>query len=510
MNIYMDKDKGLNNIKIMYEKLDYFDQYSGSLILFIIITLIVILLISYFQTIINIQPIIHDWPNQRCKPTIIPFAGLINPPDGVSASDYTTQNFNYCTQNILSNTTATAVQPLSFITNSLKTVNDSIKSSIQSIRGMFDKIRTSMQNVAEEIMGRLINVMIPLMQMIISFKDLGSKVQGTMTAGLYTLLGSYFTLQTLMGSIAQIIISILTTLSITITAFWLVPATWGAAVANTAIYTAIAIPMSIILAFMSDSLHIKGYSIPQIKCFDKNTLIKMNDGTKKQIIDINVGDILFNNNKVTAKIKVEREGSIMYSLNDIIVSDSHIVKYKNNWVAVSKHPQSIKCNLNYNEDFLYCLNTAKKIIEINNMVFTDWDEIYDHSLYKVINNNIMPIKNAENIHNYLDYGFSPVTKIKLLKNKEVNINNIKISDVLENGEIVYGIVEIDGVNIIEQFKYNLGENNKIEGHVLNFKYNKEKLQQNHNKLYNILTNKKYFIYNNIIIPDYNHAIDQFF
>ena len=99
-------DPGLHKLKKMYEKLNYFDQYGGSVILFIIITILIILFASYCKIMANTQPIIDDWPNQRCKPSIIPFAGLITHPDGVSASEYTHQNFTYCTQNILSSITS--------------------------------------------------------------------------------------------------------------------------------------------------------------------------------------------------------------------------------------------------------------------------------------------------------------------------------------------------------------------------------------------------------------------
>ena len=86
-------DTNLNNITKMYDKLTYYDQYGGSLILFIIITIVVIIIVTYFHTMINVQPIIDDWPNQRCKPNIIPIAGLITHPEGVSAREYTSQNF---------------------------------------------------------------------------------------------------------------------------------------------------------------------------------------------------------------------------------------------------------------------------------------------------------------------------------------------------------------------------------------------------------------------------------
>lgn len=509
--LYMEND--LNNINKMYEKLTYFDQYGGSVVLFIIITIIIVLLISYFHTMINIQPIIDDWPNQRCKPTIIPFAGLITHPEGISASEYTAQNFSYCSQNILSGITGTAVQPLTYITNSLKSISNIIQQEIQNIRAMFDKIRTSMQTVTEEIMGRLMNVMIPLQQIIISFKDLIGKIQGTMTAGLFTLLGSYYTLKALMGAIAQFIITILIALAAMIVIFWIFPFTWGVAATSTAIFVALAIPLAIMLAFMVDTLHVNtSFSIPTVpkmKCFDKNTILNMKNGTQTKIMHVEVGDILSNGSIITAKFKVTTEGSTMYLLNNILVSDSHIVKYNNNWIPVYTHPKAKKFE-NYNEEYLYCLNTTNKIIEINDTIFTDWDEIYGESLNKVVNNDIIPIVNDNFIHKYLDYGFSEMTKIRMLNGTYNHINKIKINDILENGEKIYGIVEINGSDIVEQFKYNLGENVYIEGYATELNFKNTKLPYKHKKLYNLLTDRgTYSLYKNIFVKDYNSAIDRF-
>ena len=188
----MNGDSGLQNIKIMYEKMTYFDQYGASVILFIIITLLLFILISYCYVKIHAQPIIDDWPNQRCKVNIIPFAGFITHPDGISAIDYTYKNFTECTQNILSNMTGYMVEPLAFIIKNANSVVDEMKNSINAIRAIFDKIRTFFQAMAEEVMGRILNIMIPLQQIIIGFKDVIGKIQGTMTAGLFTLLGSYY------------------------------------------------------------------------------------------------------------------------------------------------------------------------------------------------------------------------------------------------------------------------------------------------------------------------------
>jgi len=500
-------NKGIQNIKKMYDKLNYFDQYGASVILFIIITIILFISISYCYVKIHSQPIIEDWANQRCKPNIIPFAGFITHPDGISAIDYTSQNFNYCVQSILSSITGLAIEPITFIANMFKEMADKVKGDIDNIRGMFDKVRSMFQDVSQEIMGRIMNFTIPLQQMVISFKDLLSKVQGAMTAGLFTLLGSYYTLKSLMGAIAQFIIIILITMAVMIAAFWLVPFTWGAAISMTSIFVAIAIPMVIILAFMMDVLHVQtSLSIPSIKCFDEFTLIKMNDGSEKVISKINVGDILNNNNKVTAIIKVETKGSVIYNLNGILVSDSHIMKYNEKWIPVCKHPNAIQC-LEYDKPYLYCLNTENKIIIINENIFTDWDEMNEEDILNINNNNYIKINNIKDIHSYLDSGLSETTKIKLYNGKYKYINDVEIGDILENEEIVYGTVIIDGKSLNNQYSYNLGKDIIIEGgpNIIfkdnNFNListlsldlkNKSKINKNYDVLYHLLTNKNTF------------------
>jgi hypothetical protein len=520
----MDSDSGLQNIKKMYEKLTYFDQYGASVLLFIMITIILFILISYCYVKIHAQPIIDDWPNQRCKINILPFAGFITHPEGISATDYTYQNFTECTQTILSNMTGYMVEPLTFIINRANSVVDDIKNSLNAIRAMFDKVRTFFQIMAEEIMGRIMNMMIPLQQIIISFKDVIGKIQGTMTAGLFTMLGSYYTLKSLLGAIAQFIIIILIALAVVIAVLWILPFTWGAAIANTALFVAVAIPFALVLAFMSDVLKVQtSFSIPtlpSVKCFDEDTIITMMDGREKKISEINTGDTLYNNNKVTAVIKVETKGSQMYNLHGIIVSDSHIVQYNNKWIPVCKHPDAIIDNL-YSRPYLYCLNTSDKIINIKNFVFTDWDELYDNYITEVKNNNIKKVNEKTDIHTYLDGGFDKNTNVKLFNGQITKIIDINIGDILENGEKVYGIVEING-QTTEQYIYDLGKNIHIVGgpnlnicsskfgftSTLNLDENKKyKKKYASDNLYHLLTDKKTFHVENIKFYDYNASID---
>jgi len=535
-----------NKIQKLYENLSYFDQYGTSLILFILITIILILFIGACYAMVNINAVREDWVNQRCKPHIIPIAGLINRPPGVSIKDFTEQNFSYCSQTILKNMSGFAVQPITFATNLMTSTINEMENAINNVRPMFTKTRDFVKNVSQDAMGRIMNMVTPLQQIIISFKDFILKIQGTMVVGLFTALGSYLTLKSMFGVIAKVIVIVLIALAALIAVLWITPFTYGAAIAGTSVFVATSIPLAIMLVFMSKILNINpGLNIPSIKkpslkCFDKNTQIIMNDGSLKKISNLQVGEKLQNNSAVTAKITVDTNGSIMYNLNGIIVSDSHIVKYNDKWIRVDQHPQSLKLD-DYKEPYLYCINTDNKIIEINGIIFTDWDEVVDDDLEKIKNIKLKNVKynyninsniknyneiNVENsdIHKYLDAGFNEETGIKLKNGLIKKIKNINIGDILEKGVKVYGFVEIDGTSLNEQAIYNLAKNKFIQGgnninicdKSINFtstldldERNKKTIKNYDAKLYHLLTNTKTFYINGINFYDYNSSIDLF-
>lgn len=513
------------NIDKIYDKLTYFDKYGGSLILFILISILLFLGISCCFVIMNIQPIKDNWVNERCKPYIIPFAGIINRPENMSTYEYTNQNFQYCMQNIIKDVTGEAVQPLTFITNILNEMANIIKASINAIRNMFNKVRTEIQAVTQEVMGRLGNIMVPLQQIIIAMRDMLSKVQGVMTASLYTMLGSYYTLQSLMGAIAQFIISILIALAAIIIVLWLLPFTWGMAATMTALFLSIAIPMAIILNFMMEYLHVHpSMSIPTIQCFDEETMIGLEDGTFKQIKDIHIGDNLLsfkhsNNhikNTVTSIFKVDASLSKMYSLEGILVSDSHLVKYNEKWIRVSSHPSAKKVAF-YDKPFLYCLNTNEKTILIGNTLFSDWDEEI------VFKNDIK--ENDKNVNDKkeiigLGGGFHEKTTIFLQDKNKKHISEINIGDILEKGEKVIGIVEMDGTLFKEHYSIDLGIHGKIQGagnlhylSILPHLVKKEKIGKRENtsigkRFFHLLTNTQHFSVKNQIFYDYNASLDR--
>jgi len=492
--ILNDKYGAADEVNKMYKDLSYFDQYGGSVFLFILLILIMFVVLSYSVVMKNIQPIKDNWAKERCKANVIPFAGLINAPEGTSATDFAQQNFTYCMQDILKSITGFATQPLTYITYSINLVYKEIARALNAIRSLLSNIRTNLGNITQEIMGRILNVTVPIRKMLIAFNDMGQKVIGILTSGLYTSLGTYYALKAFLGALVQIIIIILVASIAIIIGLWLSFA-WPAAIAGTVLFVTVSIICAIVLVFLKDVLHVKGgFKIPKAPkkpkiCFDKDTMLKMVDGSVKKISEISVGDRLWDYsedgnkiNIVTAKLSLDAKDSKMYSIDDIIVSETHQIKDNGSWIFVKDHPNAVLIE-KYSEPVIYCLNTSSKEIVVGDYVFTDWDEVTD-DVFDVLNDFVQKYYDdlrlqKEDIPKYFDFGFNGNTTIRLKNDLEKKIHSIQLGDVLKNGETVYGVVEI----------YKKGE------------------YLDNNKIYHLLTDKKTFYVGEKLVTDYNSLID---
>lgn len=517
---------GLDNINKLYNKLSFFDSYYGSFLQLSFVTIVFVLVIVYCSLMSRAELIKKDWENQRCNPVVMPFAGLINKPDGMSVNDFTKKNYEDCAKTVQSGTTKISMNPLNFIVDSLTSLMSEVQKSIDASKGMVGNVSSSFGGATNQIAERIQIIIVPIQQFILGLKDLISKTQATITASLYTFMGAFITIKSLVGAIVEFAIKILSIMVGVIVALWIsavfFPFSAIAAGTMTALFVVITTTLVTVIALMVESLKIRPSGrIPKLKCFDKETLFTMNDGSRKKVVDIVVGDILEHNNRVTGKFKVESSGSNMYSLHNVIVSNSHIVKHGKVWIPVSEHPDAIRIAF-YEHPFLYCMNTSSKEIHINGLCFTDWDEIFDDDLQNIKEN--AKLNDITEIHSRLGSGFVGNAAIKLNDGTTKEIRHIQVGDMLDNGNRVYGIVQIDGVGLFEQCKYKLLDNAFVEGGVnlcvcdkrvavtttLDIvDVDKQPLITKHNVLYHLLTDTDTFFCNGIHFHDYNASIDLF-
>jgi hypothetical protein len=402
------------------------------------------------------------------------------------------------------------------------------------MRVLMTNIRNNIASIVVDLFQRIMNILTPLETIFIKTFDTLHKVHGVMTVSLYSLLGSYYTLQSLMGAIVQFALRILVIMVAVITVMWMIPVSWPIATSLTAMFTALAIPLSIMIVVMKKVLHINpGLGIPTLKkpkvrrCFDEDTIFLLKNGKSVPIKDIQIGSELADGSRVTSHIKLDASNINMYNLNGIIVSGDHMVFDSNyKWIPVSDHIHALK--VPFHKQFIYCLTTTNKRITLNGTIFADWDDLYGDNLAKILNQNVrnkedkrVKIGTPENIHKYLHGGFVSGTQINMQNNILKSIETIHIGDVLKDGTKVYGIVQIDA-KYLDIYEYNLGhlegfiggpnefiqhDSSKLSTLNLGCLYKTKLPTKNTLQLYHLLTDEGTFSIGTNIIFDYNSSID---
>ena len=500
-----------------YTKIGYLDKYGGSVIMTMLTLFFFFIIISYYFIKDKIEPIRQNWTEERCKPSVMAFAGFINAPKGTSKTQYAAENFMQCTNIILSNIVGYFVKPIYFITENLGESIQGIIKSLDFFRIILAWLRQKLMKIHSYLFARLYNVIVPVQKILIKFKDLLHKIAGVAITGLYTIYGLYLAMRSFVGAFLQILIICLIVLLALIVVLWILPFTWPTAIAGTAFFTLISIPVAITAGWMDYILNINSRKVPKRKCFDKNTLIDTVDG-KIKIKDLKSGTTLKNGDRVTSVFKLTINDVHMYNLDGIIVSGCHKIFHKHlGWIDVKEHPLSRKLN-DYDENIIYCFSTESKRINIDNYKFLDWDELEPVDIIKLKNLKYLSHKSSlADIHKYLESGLDGNILIELENGQSIKLKNLELNDHLKFDERVIGLVEIDTKNIDYVSKYSFNNFSIIGAPNLHFNdidlgnFNTLNIAgkkiKKPKKLYHLITDSGYFTVDSVKLRDYNSAIE---
>lgn len=469
------------------------------------LTILVFIFIVFFILRDNLNRYFLKYPNSNIH---ILFSSIINL-DGTKILKLITSVF----RDIVKDITKFALHEMNLFTNQLVELNNLLVklSNIMNASNLnfFDKY-TGLKTVIS-------NTMLPIFKSMFNIRDLLKKVTGVLTTVLYTILSGIMSNSALLGSLTEIITSLLVMVIPIIVLSYI--ANFPLAMVLTSLYIAVSIPMIIVATetgkiydLTSRSRNFKSKKIKKIKrhrhshCFHKDTEIETKNGIKK-IIDLKVDDYIKIKNsfvKITGLTKHCGKDQEFYNINDILVTKNHYIKHNNNWIKVFKHPNAIKKNID--EDYVYCLTTKEKIIQIKNELFLDWDDFDEKAEQK---SNIKK-HDVDYYTGYLDEN----TLIKMNNSNYKKIKHIVIGDILFNKNKVLGKINL-GTKQIYSYKI---KNNIIMGcKNLIYYENNEKISTLKKNICNspfignciqIFTeNKKINLRNNVVIGDYDTSLE---
>jgi hypothetical protein len=557
------KNEILLKLNKLYSITGYMSQYGSD----VWITAIICILFTYMiyrYYIINILEVIRsDWQNQKCNPLIMPFAGFINKPTNESNFEFTANNFSTCVFDILKYISEMSFNPLQSILSIINIAVKDLIAGFNALRGLFDNLRNLFSSLFEQIYAIISNLMIISINTMINIKDMLSKTSGVLTSALYLFIGSFMAMEALFLSLVDLMTLILIII-VCIIVVWIyaavvnwaivpipivgaaavpVATTWTVtSIIGVCILIALLIPIIIFEVFLLRVLGLSSPPPPSVPgCFSGDTIISLSVGEKK-IKDITIGDKLKNGGRVTATIQFASDEQNIYKLHGVYVTGEHRVYHPLlEWIKVKEHPESLYIP-EFNEPYVYCLNTDTKVFTINATIFSDWDDVdmklIDDLEMNCVSHGFLPENfTYEDIHTYLDSGFWPDTKVNLENGLCVPIHEVKVNDLLENNAKVLGVIKITGHDI-KQYKHTFGSEficgsknihiDDINLGIINGMQSGDRQSGDRQSgdmqsgdrqvqtqsecsaepiLYHLLTSTKFFTANSIRVNDYNYGID---
>jgi len=293
-------------------KIEQLSDY-GSWYWFIFITVVFLFLWYALLSVADVAEVSRNWPKYRCSPTVMPFA---------SAYGYnTSENFNYCVQNIFKGQMGEATGPFNTILSTMILNMMRFLQNLNSLRIMLATLLGGITKVFQEFTDRFKLFMSQVQQSALRLQMLMKRVFGTFYAVIY------------MGMSA---ISVGNNFS-----------------------------QSFIFQFIDTF------------CFAPETLVVIEGKGSIPISEVCLGDrFSVGGETVKSVYRFNAVGQTMVLLGSIHVSTNHLVRYKDQWIMAKDHPDAVPTEP-WNGGLqrpLVCLDTDTHKIPIGSYTFSDWDE----------------------------------------------------------------------------------------------------------------------------------------
>jgi len=219
-------------------------RYEIDILKVCVVIFLFMVCITYFQIQNKLLQVKQDWPEYKCRPTVMPFAGWINAPEGVSPFDYTKQNFVECSAQYTKGAFDSRVNMVYVIFNVVMQIFKGVLDVIERFRLLFNRMRDAIKDIFITVFYRIQNFIIPLQNLLIKMVDFFEKIKGVLATYLLTMIGVLWSFYSLIGSIYELVILILVIMIIVIIVLWYIPFVgFVLAIAAIAVFLTIAIPL---------------------------------------------------------------------------------------------------------------------------------------------------------------------------------------------------------------------------------------------------------------------------
>ena len=403
----------------------------------IIVSIIVLFTIVYYLQLNSnyINYIRNNWKKYKCRPYIIPIAGLFRPENSNKTFfQFTFENFKKCQWVQIKNFFGYFIKPVAYILKIITKIIQNFTNTLDVFRKEAKSIRLMFKTIVESIALKMENSYAAVQFYQAKMQNIIKHQIALFQLLMYFMDSLKLTLESLINGPLIDLVKFLPIYGI-----------------------ALLVLIVICLLCIFGGLFTKMIACPIcLICFSGNTQCVLGDGSLKKLKEIKLGNDIDKGGKVTSLFvfDISDKDSDIYDYYGIKVSGSHIV-YENGEALRVENSKSAK-KIKYNENYIYCLNTQNRYIHIQSgnrkYLFSDFFECSDDKInhyhqklieYTLNNQSINTLSINSNInkfHNY-EWGFDENTLVKLSDGSYKSISNICLGDILYEGGKVYGKVK---------------------------------------------------------------------
>lgn len=359
-----------------------------------ILTLLFVIVLVVFFVIGFMREVSENWSRYRCKPFVMPFAEFY----GYDSSE----NINFCLQTFFKSQSSDAFGPIYELLAKYATAMGLMVNSVNGYRKLLGNTMTASNVFIRKVRDRIQSVLFQIRMSFLKLQVLMNRVYGTMYSVVW------------MGS--------------------------------SAITAGLNLADNDLIKFMFEF------------CFAPNTLLRLADGTMKEIQFVEVGDLLEGDIRVTSTFLFDGSKTPVVQIGKDILSSQHYVQTPSgSWSPASQYPDAAPAS---SLPRLCCLNVeGHRFKTASGLVVADYDESSDpevvqaaqHVAHSALNGggSESNMSNGASCSYVRDYslGFDPDAEVHMSNDTWKSADCVRIGDTLIDGNMVCGIVKEECGNI---------------------------------------------------------------
>ena len=336
-----------------------------------ILTILGLIIFSILISSADIKNVMENWNTRRCDVPILFTSFLFKPDyDKRSVAAFSASNFQYCIGRMGKEVAAKGMAPFFTILGEQINVANGIAPILNSMRGMLSTSWMDFSNIFQEKYERMTMIMV-------SFRNVYQHLRNGMGRIFAVAVAAVYAGLSLTASLSNGV-----RLSLKVTEIVL-----GLSALLGPLLLPLTIPAGIALnaagggeSNIFGTNNSQGFQGSSAHCCDPHAEVRMKDGTYTPLHAIQIHDELFSDtmdsqNIVKGILYVDARGTPLVSIENVLMSDTHRVLYKNTWILAKDHPEKKEPPPGTVLERLICLNTTQHSVPLKTCIVGDWEEV---------------------------------------------------------------------------------------------------------------------------------------